>query len=124
MTGHGAVELVLAGLQGQRERRRALGDGVADLLDSVPLDLDVMRDPGLVHELDGDLAGGGGELGLVEREVSARVGREHDGDRVSAAPAPGVFGGGLCGRLLRVIVVVSPAGRDGDDQRESGECKQ
>src|SRR5687768_15636395 len=43
MTGHGAVELVLAGLQGQRHRGGAFTDRLADLLDAVPLDLDVVR---------------------------------------------------------------------------------
>src|ERR671918_2484969 len=69
----GAVELVLAGLERQGEARVGAGDRVADLLDAVALDLDVVRDLGVVRQVDRDLAGGRGELGLVEGERAARI---------------------------------------------------
>src|SRR5687767_15686484 len=62
----GAVELVLAGFERHAEVRVGAGDRVADLLDAVALDLDVVRDLCVVGQMDRDLAGGRGELRLVE----------------------------------------------------------
>src|SRR5262249_38286874 len=70
-------------------RGLAVGDRLGLGLDAVALDLDGVRRPRRVVEVDRDLAGLRVERGLVELQRAVR--RRRQGERLSAAPRRAVF---------------------------------